>query len=1055
MVKFDPEKVKFPTGPFCDGCPFRATSRGFMPPQGYSAHYDPTLQVWTRYEPGPLWLSAEYLFFAEAGGKDEAVQGMNLVGGTGGIYNRLLHDNTPLHRTKVAITNACKCRPVVHKPCPLCKGKPYDVTQEQVYNYFGLTERERVYYGLVAGKENSLTSFNHKNAQWDGYAPFVWQQEVHQSRPPDYNDTLGEQEGRPPTARRRQFGKMHQVRERFSLPVHDKGWETFDPVSAVQQSLPTCTLCRQVGGVPVRQPNQDYINAKPSREQIEECYQRYFQHDLAAFTGHTLVALGASAIAAIAGHGRSLDQDQGSIFEYGEMRECAECSGRGHLDRPRQKCPDCKGKGVDKCGGCGRYKHTKKCTLESRGCIRCEGSGTLARQPRTCPGCRGNREVPSDPGNPYVSTRLKPGQVMLATYHPAFLMRKPQYKRMLERDFSRVTSLREELEIEQNIQYDFSPTPEVLKEVFSSSIGAVDLETNSLYANRGNIEMISISTGPGRSVVAEGEFAEASDWLRRASKDPNILVIGQNWMQFDAWWVLQHWGIEPPLRCWDTRLAGHLHNPDTPNKLVYLVREYANPPIRGYWKTRNHYRNDKNMVNAIDTDGDFRVYLGQEKEFQKDGLIKEYWDEVYPTMQVAFDMRRSGWRVDLDALGTAHNRIDLRLHQRRAELPEWSPTASGERTENQSEAVRDYLYDTLRLPVQLDSKSHQPSAGWEQRTELENRLKNGHHSVEHLTSAEYAEALRFLELIGTLQEDSKLLMFLNPESKFLDGDHFHPVWNPAGTATQRWSCADPNIQQVPKCSCEPSCHGENPNCLNARFPFLPDHPDWVIGSTDYAQIEVIGFLWSAGQWDVLKRVLHEGLDAHSVMAEMLGMPRKDAKHQTFALVYGASDETIAAKSGRPLHQVIEARAQYLKTFTGVNEFRWHHISHAMRQGYVESCFGRRRYIWVRSPIGRAANQAANAPIQGIPPMIVRRAMRRLHKELPKPAHLLGNVHDEIIWCCPKEMLPEVVTCITDVMRSPVPEMPAAPLGMHGGLVLNVDTEVGKDWSRCVDIKEML
>jgi DNA polymerase-1 len=630
-------------------------------------------------------------------------------------------------------------------------------------------------------------------------------------------------------------------------------------------------------------------------------------------------------------------------------------------------------------------------------------------------------------------------------------MRSPQSKKLLSLHFSRITSLREELEVEDTTAYHRDPSSEILSDVFSHSALSVDLETTGFVPERGEIEMVGASIGPGRSIVAVGESRHAYEWLKRAETDESITVIGQNWMQYDAWWVWQKWGIGPPARCFDTRLAGHLLNPDTPNNIIYLTQEFAKPPIRGYWKTRNHYRDDKIGVCLIDCDATFRVERGQETQLLDENLMGEYWNEVYPVMKVAFNMRRGGWRVDRPALAIANTRVAASVVEGRKALPEWPGVGKTDiRTENQHEAVKDYLYTTLRLPVQLNSKTHQPASGWEEMTELDTRLKNGHSSVEHLTSAEVAEALRFIPLVLGLRDQSKLLTFLNPDSQFLSPKNFfHPTWNPAGTATFRFACQDPNLMQVPKCTCDPTCYGENPKCVNARFPFIGDEDGWVIGSTDYSQIEVIGFLWAAGQWDVLRRVLLEGLDAHAVMGEQMGMMRKDAKHMTFALVYGASDETIAAKSGKPVHVVAEARAHYMKVFSGVKEFRWRYISQAMEHGFVESPFGRRRYLWVQQPIGRAANQAANAPIQGIPPMIVRRAMIRLDKELPKPARILGNIHDELVWTCPKEMLPEVVECITDVMRSPIPEMPAMPLGMGTGLVLNVDTEVGPDWSRCV------
>ena len=219
-----------------------------------------------------------------------------------------------------------------------------------------------------------------------------------------------------------------------------------------------------------------------------------------------------------------------------------------------------------------------------------------------------------------------------------------------------------------------------------------------------------------------------------------------------------------------------------------------------------------------------------------------------------------------------------------------------------------------------------------------------------------------------------------------------------------------------------------------------------MASLDYAQVEVVGFLWSASQWDVLANVLHKGLDAHDVMADLLHMPRDEAKNMTFALVYGASDALIASKSKRSIAEVAVARQHYLKVFPGVNDFRNYYISHAMKHGYVENPFGRRRYIWVQNRIGRAANQAANAPIQGIPPMVVRRAMVRMEKELPHGARILGNIHDEIILTYPAESERDVLSGAIEIMRSPVPELPATPLGMAGGIVFNVDVEVGSNWA---------
>jgi len=101
---------------------------------------------------------------------------------------------------------------------------------------------------------------------------------------------------------------------------------------------------------------------------------------------------------------------------------------------------------------------------------------------------------------------------------------------------------------------------------------------------------------------------------------------------------------------------------------------------------------------------------------------------------------------------------------------------------------------------------------------------------------------------------------------------------------------------------------------------------------------------------------------------------------------------------------------------------------------------------VQNRIGRAANQAANAPIQGIPPMVVRRAMVRMEKELPHGTRILGNIHDEIIITYPEEHEKRVLSAAIDIMRSPVPELPSTPVGMPGGLIFNIDVEVGSNWA---------
>jgi DNA polymerase-1 len=627
-------------------------------------------------------------------------------------------------------------------------------------------------------------------------------------------------------------------------------------------------------------------------------------------------------------------------------------------------------------------------------------------------------------------------------------MRQPAQEIILEKDFERIPHLREELEMADTSEYAEYPTEEQVEEVLKQEVVSVDIETTCGLdpTNPLNEVMCIGSTDKvGKAVVVGGSHKQTLDWLERAAVDDSITVVGQNWMQFDAWFIYKQRGIDPPLRCWDTRLAAHLDNPDTPNKLSYIVAEYAVPRMPGFWKTEQNYQDRKPYVCMLDVDATLRAYHGQLDRLAKRFQVKEYWNEVFPAMQCAFDMRRDGMRVDLDALGTARTSLQDELVVGRASLPDWG----GVGTENQHEQVHKYLYETLRLPIQINADGN-VSAGKEQLQELLGLINEEHKTVEHLTTEEVSESVRFIELLQFLKGRSKLLTFYDPDKVPEDG-RFHPQWNPAGTATFRFTANDPNAQQVPKCKCKPACHGLNPECKNARYPFIPDHPDWELMGVDLAQAEVVGFLWYAQQWKVLDDVLNHGLDAHQVMADALGIERGSAKNTSFGVIYGEDERTTAARTHKPLIDIQEMRAAYFRMFPGVPEFRSYFIRQAMNHGYVESCFGRRRYIKVRRPVGRAANQAANAPVQNIPPMVVRRAMSLLRSQLPEPARLWANVHDEVILCYPKELRDLTIEAVRGILGAPVPEMPAPELGMAGGLKFNLDIEVGDSWGTLAPI----
>ena len=455
-------------------------------------------------------------------------------------------------------------------------------------------------------------------------------------------------------------------------------------------------------------------------------------------------------------------------------------------------------------------------------------------------------------------------------------------------------------------------------------------------------------------------------------------------------------------------------------------------------------------------DATLRVFHGQMEKISERGQTKIVEEYIVPMSKVVFDMRWAGMKIDKEKMDETREIILRDLEVKRTQLP-WDRKDGTAGTENQSAEVQRFLYEQSRLPVINNRKTGKPTGNGEALEELRSRLEVGHRSVRHLSADDTEKAIGVIQNISECRDLSKL------EGNFLryklsGSDYVHPALNMGGssrgkhesgrgTASWRFSCSDPNAQQVPK---------------KARNIFIPDYPDWEIASIDLRQAEVIGFLWYAEEWRILEDILCKRMDAHRRLASAIvgrdlfdndedNKIRDDYKTTTFALLYGESPRATAMRLHKTIDEVKQAREFYFKMLPGTLQYRRDTIAEARNLGFVESPFGFRRYVFIDNEYGRAANQACNAKIQNIPPIVTGRAMIGLHRELPKPARLWMQSHDEILLTYPKDMRQSVIECAIDWLRKPVPELSAPVLNMAGGLVFNVDIEIGNNWRDLVKV----
>lgn len=143
------------------------------------------------------------------------------------------------------------------------------------------------------------------------------------------------------------------------------------------------------------------------------------------------------------------------------------------------------------------------------------------------------------------------------------------------------------------------------------------------------------------------------------------------------------------------------------------------------------------------------------------------------------------------------------------------------------------------------------------------------------------------------------------------------------------------------------------------------------------------------------------------LEEVTDTYRRYAKAVNFGIIYGISDFGLSENVGITVKEAKKYIEDYLKKYPKIKEYMDNTKNIAVAKGYVETKFGRRRYvpnIKSQNYIIReqAKRIAMNAPIQGTAADITKIAMVKIEERIKKEkldAKILLQVHDEIIVEC--------------------------------------------------------
>jgi len=228
---------------------------------------------------------------------------------------------------------------------------------------------------------------------------------------------------------------------------------------------------------------------------------------------------------------------------------------------------------------------------------------------------------------------------------------------------------------------------------------------------------------------------------------------------------------------------------------------------------------------------------------------------------------------------------------------------------------------------------------------------------------------------------SSFLYYTNPVTSTI-----HCNYRQAGTATGRFSCNNPNMQNLKK------DEYATDEMLQVRKCFVP-RKDYVFAMLDFSQQEYRLILDYANEEKLIASIVNDGLDVHQATADEANVSRKEAKTVNFAILYASGAELLGKNLGSSTIVAKELKAKVLSKIPNVQRL----IQGIMARGKDKMCvynwLGRRCHIDDR----KWAYKLPNHVIQGGGADIVKIAMVRIH-ELLKDAKsgMVAQIHDEIV-----------------------------------------------------------
>ncbi len=517
--------------------------------------------------------------------------------------------------------------------------------------------------------------------------------------------------------------------------------------------------------------------------------------------------------------------------------------------------------------------------------------------------------------------------------------------------------------------------------------------------------------------------------LKKIFEDKALLKLGYNLKKQMK--VMQLIDIELSGNFFDLAVAHYVLHPDLRHDLELIADSYLSVDLNNENTIENKTKFDFSTLStdfqakwsSSRADVIFQLYPILNDELEKEKSKDLFENIEMPLLKVLCAMEIEGINLDIELLKKYSIELNSELNENAKKINELSNTQFNISSPKQ---LGEVLFEKMNL-VKKPKKT-----------------KSGQYSTSEETLQKLKGKHEIIDFILDFREIKKLLstyVDALPEIIHPKTNRIHTTFNQSVASTGRLSSVRPNLQNIPI---------RTKRGMKIREAFIAREGFSLIAA-DYSQIE-LRIMASLSKDQGMLDAFNNGIDIHSATAakvykvdieEVDRTMRSAAKSVNFGIIYGISAFGLSQNIGISRSESKQIIEQYFEEFPAVKEYMDLSIQKARDNEFVETLYGRRRYlkdINSRNAVMRAAAErnAINAPIQGTAADIIKIAMIDIANKISKEklrSKMILQIHDELLF--------DVAPNEGDILKSIIKECMVNASSLEVPLI--VDIGEGKNW----------